>query len=215
MQVISVGSRLLSLNIGKAAQHTAQLASSNVSRQGCLLTSNFSVSASTLSAASQLVKRCYQANAAAPALDIQQLRASSQAVVRSTQSGQVRGFAAQALRNPGNVCAECSMTRCTASCAVLRRIICLYGLDAVCVGARAQHVATRQQSTLAASLPGAANTAATVSTKHCFLLQIVSYSQENVRIQLHCKPAASDQQHLAAAASATADRCCGSDSRLE
>ena len=106
MRAPSAGSRLLLSHLGKAAQHLAGISSSHVSRQSTYLTAGSHFSVSTLSAARQFARRCRQANPDALELDVEKLRIFSLSVLKQAQTSQGRGFAAQAVKQPGAACSS-------------------------------------------------------------------------------------------------------------
>lgn len=117
MQAPSAGSRLLFSHLGKVAQQLAGISLPHVSRQSTHLTAGSHFSVSTLSAARQLARRCHQADPVVLKLDVEKLRISSLSVLKQAQTGQGRGFAAQALNKSGAACTKKMEPSCAASAA--------------------------------------------------------------------------------------------------
>lgn len=165
MQIPSCRSRLLSGNLLKAAQQLAGIVSPHVSRQSIHSTSSSSLSVSRLSAACQLARRCCQAEPVLVNLDVQQLRRVACSSYRQAQSSQGRGFAAQAFSKSGAVRSKDLIDQCCHVCGVAPDGSTWALSWRACSGSISQHVVTRKQSTLAASMPGAASKLAPVSAK--------------------------------------------------
>lgn len=160
MQTLFGRSRLISGHANTAAHSITQAALPLLFRQSSQVASAIGASGTSTTAACLLARRLCQSVAARYGSDAQHVQTLAQTVLNSSRADQVRGFAVQAI-------AKSSSQGTWLSCFISNGLVLIFAVpcNTVCTYAasKLQLVTKRQQSTLTASLPGAASTLASVS----------------------------------------------------